>query len=287
MFRSEGSRTWITSIIANCLLATQLTVASPPGEWGTATVGADSNRPVLTVDPETSIGPTDVLLKSSTPLVSIAGEIVVLWNNEITGHWGLEAATTTVSESDGNSNVSITLSRSTVAVQFTRMSGSSGYAWGIRANAMVKVKGPHGMSIHEQSQIALMGTTQTLAEAVAASQAAAAFFSALPEPGQSPSMQVALPTSGSWNAYWACFTTCFASMHPGAFQNFQGCLAILGIYSGTVLGGCFLGCLGAPPCVAGCVAGMAGLGGAIAGACLAQYLTSCGVITAACAWECW
>jgi hypothetical protein len=287
MFHSEGLRAWITAIVANSLLATQLTMATPPGEWGSATVGVDLNRPLLTVDPETSIGTTAVLLKSSAVLVSNIGESVVLWNNGITGHWGLEEATMTASESDGNASVYIALSRSTVAVQFTRVNGSSGYAWGIRANALVKVKGPHGMSIHEQSQIALMGTTQTLAEAVAASQAAAAFFSALPEPGQSPSMQVALPTSGSWNAYWDCFTTCFASMHPGAFQNFQGCLAILGIYSGTVLGGCFLGCLGAPPCVAGCVAGMAGLGGAIAGACLAQYLTSCGVITAACAWECW
>ncbi len=287
MFRSEGTRTWITAILANCLLATQLTVASPPGEWGTATVGTDSSRPVLTVDPETSIGPTDVLLKSSTPQVSIAGETVVLWNTEITGHWGLEAATTTVSESDGDSNVSIALSRSTVAVQFTQMSGSVGYAWGFRANAMVKVKGSHGMSIHEQSQIALMGTTQTIAEAIAASQAAAAFFSALPEPGQSPSMQVAPPTSGNWNAYWACFTTCFGTAHTAAFANFQGCFAILGYYAEGALGVCFLGCLGAPPCVAACVGGLTGVGGAIAGACLAQYLTSCGVITAACAWECW
>lgn len=71
MFRSESTRTWITAILANCLLATQLTVASPPGEWGTATVN----------------------------------------------------------ESDGDSNVSIALSRSTVAVQFTQMSGSVGYAW--------------------------------------------------------------------------------------------------------------------------------------------------------------
>ncbi len=287
MFHSECSRTWITSIVANCLLATQLSVASPPGEWGIATVGQDASHPLLTVDPETSIGSTDVLLKSSTPLVSIAGDSVVLWNNEITGHWGLEAATTTVSESDGDANVSIALSRSTVAVQFTSTGGSSGYAWGIRANAMVKVKGPHGMSIHEQSQIAMMGTTQTLAEAVAASQAAAAFFSALPEPGQSPSMQVAPPTSGSWNAYWDCFGACFGNAHGAAFSNFQGCLAILGIYSGTALGGCFLGCLGAPPCVAGCVTGMAGFGGAIAGACLTQYLASCGVITAGCAWECY
>jgi len=287
MFHSEGLRAWITAIVANSLLATQLTMATPPGEWGSATVGVDLNRPLLTVDPETSIGTTAVLLKSSAVLVSNIGESVVLWNNGITGHWGLEEATMTASESDGNASVYIALSRSTVAVQFTRVNGSSGYAWGIRANALVKVKGPHGMTINEQSQIALMGTTQTIAEAVAASQAAAAFFSALPEPGQSPSMQVALPTSGSWNAYWDCFTTCFGTAHGAAFANFQGCFELLGYYAEGALGVCFLGCLGAPPCVATCLTGATALGGAGAAGCLAGYLASCGLITAACAWECW
>lgn len=288
MFHSEGLRAWITAIVANSLLATQLTMATPPGEWGSATVGVDLNRPLLTVDPETSIGTTAVLLKSSAVLVSNIGESVVLWNNNIAGPWGLEEATMTASESEGNASVYIALSRSTVAVQFTRANGLSGYAWGIRANALVKVKGPHGMTTNEQSQIALMGTTQTIAEAVAASQAAAAFFSALPDRGQSPSMQVVTPmTTGSWSSYWACFNTCFATAHTEAFQNFQSCFALLGLYAEGALGVCFLGCLGAPPCVGTCLAGALSLGGAGAGGCVAGYIATCGLITAACAWECW
>ncbi|MFM1919342.1 MAG: hypothetical protein RLZZ303_976 [Candidatus Hydrogenedentota bacterium] len=263
-------------------------IAAPPGDWGSPTIGDANRKPTLVVDSEFDCGTVDVLSWTNGDAVGGIGGPVTVWATDVTGPWGASASTQCVEDPAGSVTLHMEILRSTVALQFPMADGTPGYAWGIRCCSTVRIKSSTGNSTHQQARVVLMATTATLADAVAASQRAAAFFSALPAMDQWPSPAAAPPaTAGTWANYSACMSACFGAAHPAAFQNYIDCMEALGISATMLTGACFLGCLGVPPCVGACLAGLASGGLTIAGGCLAGYLASCGVISAQCAWTCW